>query len=82
MAITKEIVDDAVSGLKSGANQRRNHLGQFHGPFTPLSQPGPADLPEVSFTGWPTSDVDVPIASDLPGEAAVDDGCEDGLGDF
>jgi hypothetical protein len=83
MGVTKKIVDDAVSGLRGPKPQRRNSLGQFHGPLTPVPDPAaPIELPEVDFTGWPTSDVDVPIASDLPGEAAVDDGCEDGLGDF
>lgn len=82
MGVTKKIVDNAVSGLRGPKPQRRNSLGQFHGPLTASPEPAPTEVPEVGFTGWPTSDVDVPITSDLPGEAAVDDGCEDGLGDF
>lgn len=82
MGVTKKIVDDAVTGLRTPNPQRRNSLGQFHGPLTTVPETAPTEPPEVDFEGWPTSDVDVPIASDLPGEAAVDDGCEDGLGDF
>jgi hypothetical protein len=78
MGVTKKIVDDAVAGLQTPKPQRRNSMGQFHGPLTTVPEPAPAEVPEVSFT----SDEDAPIDEVLPGEAAVDDGCEDGLGDF
>ena len=81
MGVTKKIVDDALSGLKTPAPQRRNNMGQFHGPLTTIPQPASTAVPEVSFEGWPT-DPEPLIDVDLPGEAAVDDGCEDGLGDF
>jgi hypothetical protein len=82
MGVTKKIVDDAVSGLRKPKPQRRNSRGQFHGPLTAVPEPAPTEPPEASFTGWPTSDPEALIDVDLPGEAAVDDGCEDGLGDF
>jgi hypothetical protein len=39
-------------------------------------------VPGISFSDWTDGDPEELRPVDLPGQAAVDDGCRDGEGDF
>lgn len=82
MSLTKQIVDSAVRGIPAPGGQRRNVIGQFHGPATAVPVIDQNDVP--SFTVLGVIDDEGGLLGSLyaPFMASADDGCEDGKGDF
>jgi hypothetical protein len=82
LSLAKKLLDDALAGLPRTDDQRRNQMGQFHGPKTGVPVINPV-LPELDFLPGTGDEPDELLDGVLlPEIASADDGCEDGLGDF
>ncbi len=82
MSVTKKIVDDAVRGIPAAGGQRRNVVGQFHGPKTAVPALDQAEIPGLDCLEVADDDGALLDGIDAPFTASADDGCEDGKGDF
>jgi hypothetical protein len=82
MSLTKKIVDSAVLGIPTSGGQRRNVIGQFHGPTTTVPVVEQGDIPNFSYLGMIDDEGGLLGSLYAPFVASADDGCEDGMGDF
>jgi hypothetical protein len=82
MSVTKKIVDSAVRGIPASGGQRRNIIGQFHGPNTAVPVIDQDDVPSCGDFGLIDAEGGLLGSLYSPFAASADDGCEDGMGDF
>ena len=82
MSLTKQIVDSAVRGIPDSGGQRRNVIGQFHGPATAVPVIDQSKVPSLSVLDLIDDEGGLVGSLDVPFMASADDGCEDGKGDF
>ncbi len=82
MSVTKKIIDSAVRGIPPSGGQRRNVIGQFHGPTTAVPVIDQNEVPNFSYLGVMDDEGGLLGSLYAPFMASADDGCEDGMGDF
>jgi hypothetical protein len=82
MTVTKKIVDEAVRGIPESGGQRRNVVGQFHGPKTAVPAMDQAEVPSLACLDPADEEGGLLGGIDNPLLPSADDGCEDGKGDF
>ena len=82
MSVTKKIVDGVVRGIQATGGQRRNIIGQFHGPTTAVPVIDQANVPSLNALELGDDEGGLLGSLDNPFVASADDGCEDGVGDF
>jgi len=82
MSLTKQIVDAAVRGIPASSGQRRNIIGQFHGPTTAVPVIDQNNLANFNVLGMIDDEGGLLGSLYAPFMASADDGCEDGKGDF
>jgi len=82
MSLTKKIVDAAVRGIPPSGGQRRNIIGQFHGPATAVPSIDQDQVPSFNCLGLIDDEGGLLGSIYAPFMASADDGCEDGMGDF